>query len=205
MLRLGKKDEMLSYLKELERKGKLAEKHDEVVGEIYMILKNYDQAQYYLKRSIANNPQAAKSYALLASIMDMQGNTEGALMLLEGVREKFEQPDFLIQLGALYHKTGNIAKEFQIFRRMSELYKKDPRPYFYLAKIILDKGQSFDKVIELTKKGLSLEPNPEYEIFGNYLLADVYTNMGMNDRAATYYAKARKIGASQTPPGSSLK
>jgi hypothetical protein len=62
---------------------------------------------------------------------------------------------------------------------------------------ILDKGRSFDRVIELTRKGLSLGPNPEYEIFGNYLLADAYTNMGMKDRATGYYAKAKNIGRLQ--------
>lgn len=197
MMKLGRKEEVLSYLEQLKKAGKLSEKDDEVVGEIYLDMKEYDKARQFLTSAIQINPDGYKAYALLASLMDTQGETVKALQLMERTNGRFDQVDFLLQLGVLYHKTGNIQGETQTFRKIIELHPKDPRGYFYLAKLVLDGGRQFDKVLELAQAGLDLKPVPQYQIFGNYLMADAYTNLGMKDKAESYYAKAKEINATE--------
>jgi arylsulfatase A-like enzyme/lipopolysaccharide biosynthesis regulator YciM len=204
MNQLGKKEEALSYMEQTIQAGKFSEKHDEAIGETYVGLKEYDQARPYLMKAIERNPQAYKAYTLLANVLDSKGDKTAALTLLEGVKDRFEQPDFLTELGILYHKTGDLQKEFETFRRMIRLHPKDARGYFYVAKIMLDRGGDFNAVLKLAEKGLELKPNPEYQIFGNYLMADAYTNLGMPEKAGPFYAKAEKISAA-TREGNATK
>jgi len=193
MTQLGRKDEILSYLDKIRKAGKLTEKSDEVVGEIYANLKDYDQARTYLMRSVENNANSSRSYTLLASVLDAQGQPAAGLTLLEGVKDRFSTPDFLLELGVLYHKNRDYQQELETFQRLVKEHPKDARGYFYLGKTILDRGSNFDLVLRLAEKGLALKPGAEYQIFGNYLMADAYTNLGMNQKAEPFYAKAKEI------------
>lgn len=195
MLNLGRKEDVMSYLQQIGKEGKLTEKYDEVVGEIYVSLKENEKARPYLVRSIKNHPDGYQAYALLASVMDAQGDTQGALSLMLNAGPGMDQVDFLLQLGVLYHKVGQPDQEIETFRKLVRLHPKDPRGYFYLGKALLDRGGEYDRVIELASRGLELKPAPQYQIFGNYLMADAYTNLGMRGKAEPFYAKAKEISS----------
>ncbi len=193
MMQLGRQDEIISYLDKIQKAGKLTEKSDEVVGEIYANLKDYAKARTYLTRSVENNANSSRSYTLLASVLDAQGQPAAGLTLLEGVKDRFSTPDYLLELGVLYHKNRDYQQEMATFQRLVKDHPKDARGYFYLGKAILDRGSNFDVVLQLAEKGLALKPGAEYQIFGNYLMADAYTNLGMNQKAEPFYAKAKEI------------
>ncbi len=197
MMALGKKQEVLDYVEKMQKEGKLTEKEDEVVGEIYVNLGENQKARPFLTRAVENHPDGYKAYALLASVMDSQGETSPALALLEGAKDRFDQVEFLLQLGVLYHKTHQPDRELETFRKMVQTHPKDARGFFYLGKVLMDRGGNFEKVLELAKRGLELKPVPEYQIFGNYLMADAYTNLGMDARAQSFYAKAKEISATE--------
>jgi len=197
MMALGRKQEVLDYVEKLQKAGKLTEKEDEVVGEIFVNIKEIEKARPFLTRAVENHPDGYKAYALLASVMDMQGETAPALALLEGARDRFDQVEFLLQLGLLYHKTGQPERELETFRKMVQTHPKDPRGFFYLGKVLMDRGDNFQKVLELAKRGLELKPAPQFQVFGNYLMADAYTNLGMDAEAQSFYAKAKEISATE--------
>ncbi len=197
MMALGRKQEVLDYVEKMQKAGNLTEKEDEVVGEIFVNLGENQKARPYLTRAVGNHPDGYKAYALLASVMDAQGETAPALALLEGAKDRFDQVEFLLQLGVLYHKTRQPDRELETFRKMVQTHPKDPRGFFYLGKVLMDRGGNFQKALELAKRGLELKPVPEFQVFGNYLMADAYTNLGMDAKAQSFYAKAKEISATE--------
>src|SRR5262249_45282750 len=172
MVRLGKADQIQPYIDDLQKQGKLTDKYNEVLGEIYLNLKEYDKSKNALTKAIEKNPESFRSYLLMANLIEVQGDKAGALSFLENSAERFHQPEFMIQLGLLYHKNEQPQKEGDTFARMVQINKRDPRGYFYLAKSLLDRGGPFDKVLELAQTGLELKPDTDFQIFGNYLVAD---------------------------------
>lgn len=193
MIALGKQEEIISYLDQMQKEGKLTERYNEVLGEIYVKLDQPDKAMEYLRKSIDKNPDDYLSTLFLSNALEKKGDKAGALKVLEDASGRFEQPDFLVQLGLLYHRTGNPQMELNTFTRMVTLHKEDARGYFYLGKALLDGGGPYDKVLELAQRGLELKPSKDMEVFGTYLVADALTNLGRKDEAEPYYAKAQQL------------
>jgi arylsulfatase A-like enzyme/tetratricopeptide (TPR) repeat protein len=193
MIALGKQEEIISYLEQMQKEGKLTDKYNEVLGEIYVKLNQPDKAMQYLRKAIENNPDDYLSYLFLSNALEKKGDKTAALKVLEGAGGRFEQPDFLVQLGLLYHRMGNPQMELETFTRMVTLHKEDARGYFYLGKALLDGSGPYDRVLELARKGLELKPSPDMEVFGTYLVADALTNLGRKDEAEPYYVKAQQL------------
>jgi hypothetical protein len=56
-------------------------------------------------------------------------------------------------------------------------------------------------VIRLAQTGLSLNPDPEFQPFGYFLLADAYTALGETQKAKSYLHKAEELSfANDNPP-----
>jgi tetratricopeptide (TPR) repeat protein len=125
--------------------------------------------------------------------MDAQGKTSEAIGYLEQNRERLQSADYLLQLGRLYAKSGNPRKEYELFQEMVRSYPKDARGYFFLGKIYLEQKEDMNEVIRLAETGLSLNPDPEFQPFGYFLLADAYTALGDNEKAKTYLRTAEEL------------
>ena len=65
--------------------------------------------------------------------------------------------------------------------------------HFFLAKSLLDSGESLDEAVELARAGLSLGPSPEVAPMGHYLLADIFTRLGRPQEAERELAAARAL------------
>ena len=62
MMQLGHRQEIIDYIAELQSRGKLTEKYDEILGEIYLNLKDYDKAIADHGEAIRLDPQWASAY-----------------------------------------------------------------------------------------------------------------------------------------------
>jgi tetratricopeptide (TPR) repeat protein len=96
-------------------------------------------------------------------------------------------------LGRLYGKSGNVRKEYVVFQEMVKSYPNDPRGYFFLGKVVLQQKGDMQQVIRLAEEGLSLNPDPEFQPFGYFLLGDAYTLMGETAKAQSYLKKAEEL------------
>lgn len=72
------------------------------------------------------------------------------------------------------------------------------RGYFYLAKLLMDRGESLGRAEELTRKGLELDPDHESGPLGYYLLADILNRRGRPQEARRALLRARRIQASSS-------
>jgi tetratricopeptide (TPR) repeat protein len=74
-----------------------------------------------------------------------------------------------------------------------QIHPEDPRGYFFLGKILLENQGNMQQVIQLAETGLSLNPGPEFQPFGYFLLGDAYTALGQKDKAQFYLDQAEKL------------
>ncbi|HEY7162423.1 MAG TPA: hypothetical protein VH815_14245, partial [Acidobacteriota bacterium] len=88
---------------------------------------------------------------------------------------------------------GNAQKEYEFFQQMVSRYPKDARGYFFLGKIYLEHNTDMHEVIRLAETGLSLNPDPEFQPFGYFLLADAYTALGEKQKAQSYLRTAEEL------------
>lgn len=197
MIRLGRKEEVLSYLNKMAADGKLSDRHAEVVGEIYLSLNQLDQARPYLAQAVKTNPDSYAAFMNLSALMASEGRISEAIRLLENNSGRFKEADYLLQLGRLYGMAGNGQKEFETFQTMIQLHRQDPRGYFFLGKVVLEHHGDMQKVIQLAETGLSLNPSQEFQPFGYFLLGDAYTALGMPQKAKPYLEQAEKLRAVQ--------
>lgn len=193
MIALNKSDELIKDLDQLTSSGKWNDKYNAVLGEIYLLLKKPDQAQRYLLKAIEVAPEDPSSYIHISELMDAQGRTFEAITYLEQKRDRLLSADYLLQLGRLYAKAGNAQKEFELFQQMVSKYPKDARGYFFLGKIYLEHNTDMHEVIRLAETGLSLNPDPEFQPFGYFLLADAYTALGDSKKAKSYLHIAEEL------------
>ncbi len=199
MIALNKKDELSKDLEKLVSSNKLNDKYNAVLGEIYLLLQQPEQAQHFLLKAIEISPEDPSSYIHISELMDAQGKTFEAIGYLEQNRERLQSADYLLQLGRLYAKSGNARKEYELFQEMVRSYPKDARGYFFLGKIYLEQKADMNEVIRLAETGLSLNPDPEFQPFGYFLLADAYTALGDNEKAKSYLHTAEELRQRQSP------
>ena len=195
MIRLNRKQELHQTIEQFAATHKLSEKHYPVLGEIYLLLQRLEEARSYLMKAMETSPENPYVYIHLSALADAEGKTMEAIKLLEQRRGQFETADFSMQLGRLYAKIGNTQKEHEAFQEMVRSYPNDPRGYFFLGKIILQQRGDMQQVIQLAEKGLSLNPDSEFQSFGYFLLGDAYTELGESAKAQSYLKKAEQLRA----------
>ncbi len=195
---MGKQSELLSFLDQMRKAGKLSDRHNELLGEVYVDLKDFDKAIPCLRKAIARNPEAHRAHTLLSVALEMKGDVAGAVSVLENAGRTFTEPELLLQLGILYRKSGQEEKEFETFKNMVLFNPKDSRGYFYLAKFMKDHDMDLQKMVQLTQKGLELDPSPRYRLFGTCLLADAHKALGNQQEAAAYQEQADQLQRAQT-------
>jgi tetratricopeptide (TPR) repeat protein len=110
---------------------------DAVLGEIYLNSNQPASARPYLQRAIENHPDSSSAFVNYSALLASEGKIQEAIQLLETNRQRFEDPDYLIQLGRLMDRAGQVQKEVDLFQTVVRNYPEDPRGFFYLGKIVL--------------------------------------------------------------------
>ena len=193
MIGLNKNAELKQTLDQWISSGKFDRRHQSVLGEIYLLLHQPEQARRYLTKAMEASPENPSNYIHMSALMDAEGKTQDAVRLLEANRGRFQNADYLVQLGRFYGKLGASRNEYEVFKEMVQLHPNDPRGYFFLGKVFLEQQGDMQQVIQLAEKGLSLNPDPEFQPFGYFLIGDAYTVMGQTAKAQPYLKKAQGL------------
>ena len=88
---------------------------------------------------------------------------------------------------------GDKAAQEAAYRKAIDANAEFAEGYFYLAKLLLDRGQRFDEAVTLARKGLEIGPRSEYAPLGHYVLADLYSRMGKPAEAAAELQRGRAL------------
>ena len=193
MIELNRKEELAQTLERFTTTRSISVKHYPVLGEIYLLLGRREESRKFLNMAMEASPENPYVYIHLSALIDAEGKTIEAIRLLEQHRGRFQTADYWMQLGRLYAKTGNVQKEQEVFQEMVRSYPKDPRGYFFLAKIVLQNRGDAQQVIRLAEKGLSLNPDPEMKPFGFFLLGDAHNALGQSEKGQSYLKKAEEL------------
>lgn len=163
-------------------------------AEMYIALGDLPSAEKILASLLEERPWESKWTIELSAVYQAQGRAQQALMLLETQYAQFsDDAEYLLRLGILYNALGEKKKEMETFQQLIRSYPGDPRGYFYLAKAMLDTRQDPRAVIDLASRGLSLNPRPEMQVFGHYLLGNAYQATGRPAESRKEFDIAQKM------------
>ena len=195
LLLLNRKQELKTQLEHMKAQNKFSDRHNELLGEIYLNLGEFAEARHYLQKAMKSSPDSPFPYIHYSALLAAEGKLSEAIALMEQNSQRFLQADFLLQMGRLYGLARQPQREVDTFQKMVQLYPKDSRGYFFLARILLEHHGDPRTVIQLAEKGLSLQPSKQFEPFGLFLIGDAYTAMGMKDKAKPYLSRAEQLEA----------
>ena len=153
-----------------------AERHIEEALRIDPTLANahYNRAQVYEKRGLAREAEAEY------------------LKELEISPKHFKS---MYNLSRLYREVGDENKEYRYLKECLEADPDFPLPYFYLARISLNRGERYEEAVDLVNKGLERKPDKADLPLGYFLLADLYSRLGNSALSDEYAQKGRMAAA----------
>jgi len=119
------------------------------------------RAERILKDAIELNPRLDQANVLLAELMLRKGNPAAAVDLLAPLTKERPQvapAQFLVATSYLAEQ--KLDQALAVYRQMTELFPKDPRPPFLAGNILLGRGQqsdarqAFEKSVEISPGNL---------------------------------------------------
>lgn len=151
---------------------------NELAGYYYYHANNFDDARYYLIRSVRNDNENVRSKQLLVNVEDTTGNFSSAICY---VNELLEVNPYWKGLWRrkilLYRKQGNDVEADRLLKRICQIYPDDRQlnadyadrlgKRFKSERHAADKSEAIATLYELVKT----EPNEDYFLaLSNYLL-----------------------------------
>ena len=160
------------------------------LGIIYLMKDNNLEAEKYLKEAIRLNPSIKLAHYNLALIREREGDVDSAIKEYEEeIRINPENLKAHFNVARLYREKGEKNLEIEHLEKVVELAPDFQIGLLYLAKAYLDEGRDLDRAINLARRGIELDPSNKYAIFGYYILSDIYSLMGENEKSNEYYRK----------------
>jgi len=103
-------------------------------------------------------------------------------------------PDSVISrfnLGNLLFRLGDPAGAEREMRVLIEDAPEMPKPYLFLARILLKQERDLDEIERLARAGLEQTEADDLKVLGYYLLADVYSRQGRQDELQQVLERAQ--------------
>jgi len=187
-------EEAIKYYEECIRLNQSSASAYSELGGVYVTQGNFDRAEEYLEKALTLNPSLRNLHFYWAQIHEERGDLHKAA---EEYRVEMENnpSNFraAFNISRIYRITGDVENEKECLEKTIEINPKFPLSYFYLARIYLNKGQDFERAVELVKKGIELKPKKEDLPLGYFLLADLYNRLGDNWKSEEYARKGREL------------
>lgn len=189
-----KYDEALEYYREcLELNPSSSSSHN-AMATIYLSREEYEEAEKHVKQALELNPKLHNVYYNLAQILEHKGDLTAAadayLTELENFPLNFRAS---FNLSRLYRLMGRVEDEEKYLMKTMDINPDFPLSYFYLARIYLNRGEKYEKAIELVKKGIELKPEEKELPLGYFLLADLYNRLGEEEKSIEYARKGKYL------------
>ncbi|MBD3852454.1 MAG: tetratricopeptide repeat protein, partial [Acidobacteria bacterium] len=81
-------------------------------------------------------------------------------------------------LGNLYFRLGDLEAANREMRILIDEASDKPKPYLFLARVLLKQERDLAEVERLARAGLERAEADDLKVLGYYLLADVYSRQG---------------------------
>ena len=163
------------------------------LGECYIELKRYDDAERVLLAALKDKPDAPMAHYDLGLIREARGESEQAIREYEAEiarNRRTYQAQF--NLAKLLTSAGRRAEAVSHFQQAVEANPEFGSGYLYLAKARLDVDDLAGAEMAALK-GLALKPDSEIAPLGHYVLSDVYSRLGRTKDAEREAAQGRKL------------
>jgi arylsulfatase A-like enzyme/Tfp pilus assembly protein PilF len=157
------------------------------------------RAESEIRQALTQKPDVRLAHYNLALLAEKRGDVRRAIA--EYQEELTLHPTNFkaaFNLGRVYEQAGDSVSQEAAYRKAIEGNPQFAEGYFYLAKLLLDRGQRFDEAVTLAKKGLEVGPKSPYAPLGHYVLADLYNRLGRPTEAAVEAQRGRALETSQT-------
>jgi tetratricopeptide (TPR) repeat protein len=175
------------------------------LGELYISLKMYDEAEAILRDVIrkcssaaASTPQERDvvplSYYRLHEMYEEMGRLEDSLEAIEKGHTLMWRPhdEFEKALGIAYLRNGKDEKAKEAFQKYIEIYGRDGISRTRLAVILLKHGR-IDWALAEANLAVAVKDRGSYPESAFWTLGDVHRAMGSWSKAKDAYIKARDL------------
>jgi len=168
------------------------------LGAIYLALGKFNEAEREIKLALSQerSQPLLNAHFNLALLHEARGEMELAIdeYRKEQQTSPFNwRPDF--NLGLLFFRKKDLPAAEKEFRSCLEKNDQYAPAYLFLAKIIMDRGGNLIEAEKLALKAFNLSPDLPTQIFGHFLLADIYHRLNLPEKANFHLQKARHLEA----------
>lgn len=167
------------------------------LGAVYIVQENLDKAEEFISRALELNPELTNAHYNLAQVYELKGMTEKAIEAYH--QELSHSPRHFkasFNLARLHRLAGNDREEERWLRLCLAAEPSFPLTYFYLARIMLNRGEKYEEAVSLVHQGIKLRPEPKDLAFGFFLLADLYNRLGKLALSEEYARKGEELSRS---------
>jgi arylsulfatase A-like enzyme/Tfp pilus assembly protein PilF len=165
-------------------------------GELLALLGRPHEAVEVFQRAIDSNSELPQPHYNLAVVYEELGQPDLAIdhyeRAIEGAPTHFQAQ---FNLGRIYGRRGDLDRQQQLYEAAIESNPEFVRGYYFLAKLLMDRGGDLDRVEELARQGLDRDPEYRAGPMGHFLLADVYSRRGLERESQRHLRLARQIHA----------
>jgi len=189
-------DKAVEYFEEcLAQNPDSAASHN-ALSAIYINQGDLGRAEEHIRAAMALNPKLTSVHYNRAQIFEARGDLNAAA---ESYREEIASSPrhfkALFNLARVYRKMGRADDERACLEKAIEVDPDFALPYFYLARIRLNRGEDYRGAVDLVRKGLELKPGQSDLALGYFLLADLYNRLGDGALSRDYALKGQALAA----------
>ena len=157
-----------------------------------MGLGRLDVAEPMLDEIIAEHPKFPFAHFHLGLLYEEQGRIEAAREAYAEELELFPSAVMArFNLGNLFSRMGDADAAEREMRTLIEEAPDLPRPYLFLARVLLKQEGDLSEVERLARAGLERTEDDDLMVLGYYLLADVYSRQGRQTELEQVLEKAQ--------------
>ncbi len=121
--------------------------------------KKIAEALAKVKPGLEKRKDVPQLYAVYASLLDENGQTQAALpVLVEGIKKFPDNTQLYFFMGSIQDRLGQKEKVIESMRKVLDLDPNHVQGLNYLSYTLAGLGRSLDEAEQLAKKALSLQP-----------------------------------------------
>lgn len=164
------------------------------LGELLVLQGDQRGGEAQFRLAIDRNPELAQPRFNLGVMYEERGDLAGAMrMYREAIEHAPGHYQSLFNLGRLEGATGNVQAQQEHYEAAIAANPDFARGYFFLAKLLMDRGSDLRRAEELTRQGIERDPELASGPLGYYLLADLLNRQGRRLEAQQAAQRGREI------------
>jgi tetratricopeptide (TPR) repeat protein len=159
-------------------------------------MRRLDKARESLQMAIAAEPENVDHYLDLSSVLNNEGDSEGAIRVInDGLRRDIEEDRLQVQIGLLYQKKGDFGAAEAWFQKSLQSNPTNRSAYLALANLMLrtDRRQAG---LDLLAKSIQVLPNDPLLLYmygGELLESEEKIGSQQLEKAAAILKKALEL------------